>query len=41
MRHTKEQMIILAKKIIEDVEWSYEEGSISPSFVNLGEQYEN
>lgn len=40
MKHTEEQINKLAKKIIEDVEWTYEEGSFASTFHDLEEQVE-
>lgn len=40
MKHTEEQITKLAKKIIEDVGWTYEEGSFVSVFENREEQIE-
>ena len=40
MKHTEEQINKLAKKVIDDVKWTYEEGSFASIFHDLEEQYE-
>lgn len=40
MKYAEEQINKLVKKVLEDVEWTYQEGSFAPVFISKEEQIE-